>query len=181
MSMPPDPPLAEVGDWPDPAPPNAADLIALASERIRDHCGWQISARADDVVELDYDGRGLLPVPSARITAVAALEADGVTVTPTMYDWYADGLIVLRWRRFLPGPRRFTLTYSHGYDPVPLAVTSATVTVAGQMEANPLGANSVRVGDVSVTYGDGKKVSGLAVLTSVDAALAPYRIPRGWA
>ena len=57
-----------------------------------------------------------------------------------------------------------------------MAVSAAAITVARELDSNPLGANSVRVGDVSVTYGGGDKVSGLAVLTSVDAALAPYRI-----
>ena len=137
-----DPPLAEVGDWPPPAPANAADLIALASERVRAHCGWQISERVDDDHgALDYDGRGLVlgadPAPAPTSPSSAA---DGVPRRPgSMFDWYENGLIRLRWRAVPAGPRRFTATVTHGYDPVPMAVSAAAITVARDLDSNPFG------------------------------------------
>jgi hypothetical protein len=182
-----DPPLASVADYEaltgQTAGPATAYQLEVASARIRDHCGWQISRRVDD--EVDCRGHRhhlVLVVPSLYVTAVNRLTWEGVDVDRADYTWEPGGLIHLhRWHALWGVPQEHRRTHyraviDHGYDPVPYTVVAECVARAQAEAANPTGASAVRVGDVSVNYFSAGR-GAAAVMAPIMPALAPYRLP----
>jgi hypothetical protein len=106
------------------------DPLALrgASRAVRRHCGWSITSVTNAVQQLDSDGTAMLFLPCLAVTDVASLVVNGSAAWGSPYrqplatdwEWYSDG--TLKWlglssRAWAPGARRYTVTYSGGYDP----------------------------------------------------------------
>ena len=148
-----DPPLATEADWESlsgqSATPATAYQLEVASARIRDHCGWQISQRLDDEVTARRVGHHLLILPTLFLTEVHRVTHNGDLVDRSLYDWNETGVIHLHRLSFVG---KWQAVINHGYRPVPLTVVSECVSRAGLLAANPAGAVSVRVGNVSTTY-----------------------------
>jgi hypothetical protein len=117
---------------------DAATLaVAGASGMIRSHCGWDISQATVTDAVLDGPGSRNLWLPTLKLTAVASVAVNGDPLTVgTQYDWTGYGKLIHRgcWPST---PRSITITYTHGWNPVPDEVKTATLILAGLLYSNP--------------------------------------------
>lgn len=106
--------IARYGSLPSGFNANQVDqLLADLSDQVREAAGWQqISLVTDDTVELRGSGALTMGLPQRPVVAVTAI--DGLTTS----KWSWDGKALSRVDGYQwDGP--VTVTYSHGYDPVP--------------------------------------------------------------
>ncbi|MFI6491217.1 hypothetical protein [Streptomyces sp. NPDC050564] len=107
--------------------------------------------RADPVL---HRCGGMVTLPQRPVVDIASVSING-TVT---YDWWQDGNeVALRdWPWVRPPaahrPPQVTVTYTHGWDPVPGDITAIVMQAANRVMVNPSGIRSETVGGESVTY-----------------------------
>lgn len=147
----------------------SAALVALngATAVIQNVTGQTIAAVAGDVVTLDPDPSGTVVLPQIPVTAVARVEilvpapvagADTwVTLDPGTYRWNSRGLLYLtrgnwQWPNQWDSVR---VTYSHGYDPIPIELFTLCMDIAARTLDNPYKYNATSVGGVSTGMGTG--------------------------
>ncbi|WP_280371160.1 hypothetical protein [Nocardia wallacei] len=118
--------------------PAAATLaLETASGLIRDRCGWPISQETVIAAALDGDGSPSLWLPTLHLTAVGPVVVDArELVVGTEYDWTSYGKLI-RAGRWPCRPRSVTVTYTHGYDPVPAGAKGVCVKLAAAGYENP--------------------------------------------
>jgi hypothetical protein len=143
------PPLVTVDD-PDYAKFKDGDeeyLLRVASDAIRDYCGWHIAPSITDTYrQLKVGSKGIVPLPSRYVTDVSEValhdhdpEATPQLVDPLDYEWYQDGWMESRTNYAAgwgwPGlgyrgpdapypavggaPLLVDVTMTHGYDELP--------------------------------------------------------------
>jgi hypothetical protein len=97
---------------------------------------------------------GVVTLPQRPVVDVDTVLVDGTEMT----DWWLDGpeLLVRAWTWGQPPaahrPPQVTVTYTHGYDPVPGDIQAIVVQAANRVIVNPSGIRSEAVGGESVTY-----------------------------
>ncbi|MFE6597245.1 hypothetical protein ACFU9O_02280 [Streptomyces albidoflavus] len=107
--------------------------------------------RADPVL---HRCGGLVTLPQRPVVDVASVSVDGVSTQ----DWWQDGQeILLRsgaWSSppTAHGPPQVTVTYTHGFDPVPGDIKAIVAQAANRVMVNPGAVRSETVGGESVTY-----------------------------
>lgn len=158
-------------------PGTAFDPYELASSVVRDYCGQQFDYVADDVVTIDPRPNRTAQLPQMPVAAVSAVQAfmpDGngtwgwVDLTyPGDYGWTERGLM---WdaTRITPAivsgqarsaytwpwlPASLKVTYTHGYQQIPMDLQQITARLAAAYAANPSMLQSKKVGEVSRVYG----------------------------
>lgn len=139
-------------------PANDPKLLAslrAASRRFRGAVGHEVNLVADDVVTLDGNGRESLLLPVWPTTAVSSvLLDDEELVEGTDFSWSDAGMLRRLGCYLWPARLRcLTVTYSHGWDPVPEDVQEAVIDQARTMFVVPAGIQSKAVGGQSVTFG----------------------------
>jgi hypothetical protein len=122
-------------------------LLRAGSRAFREQTHQHISLVEADTIVLDPEGSAVILLPELPVRAVTSILVDGVPVE-TAGAWSEKGII----RRDLRFPRTFrsvSVTYDHGYDPVPEDVVEAVVDYvlvrhasspgipAGQQQAGP--------------------------------------------
>lgn len=145
-------PFADVDDlrsWlqePDLDAAAATLALAAATAHIQGATGQTISAVAGDVVVFDGIDDQWLVLPQRPVTAVSAVAVNGVALAPG--DWTLSGSRIYRytgWNRVLTvggwgrTPTLISVTYDHGYDPVPDDVVGAALGIAAELASNPDG------------------------------------------
>ncbi len=107
--------------------------------------------RADPVL---HRCAGLVTLPQRPVIDIESVSVDG---TPTL-DWWQEGQEVLlrawTWDRPPAANRapQVTVTYTHGWDPVPGAIKTIVMQAANRVLVNPSQVRSETVGGESVTY-----------------------------
>lgn len=107
--------------------------------------------RADPVL---HRCSGLITLPQRPVVDITEVKVDG-TVSA---DWWQEGseLLVRGWTWDLPPaahrPPQVTVTYTHGWDPVPGEIQAIVMQAANRVIVNPSGIRSETVGGESVTY-----------------------------
>jgi hypothetical protein len=97
---------------------------------------------------------GAVTLPQRPVVDIETVLVNGV---PTQ-DWWQDGSdLLLRsaaWDRppAAHRPPQVTVTYTHGYDPVPADIQAIVMQAANRVIVNPSGIRSETVGGESVTY-----------------------------
>lgn len=95
-------------------------LLADAESLVREVTGLTISLVEDDEVTLAGDESGQVVLPEYPVVSVASVLVDGATLATDTYRWWEWGAIDrISGGRFTYGPRTITVTYTHGWDPVP--------------------------------------------------------------
>ena len=160
-------------------PGTAFDPYELASADVRSYCGQQFDYVADDVVTIDPRPNRTAQLPQMPVTAISSVQAympDGngswgwQTLTyPGQYGWTERGLMwdatrispaivpsqAPAWPFYtwpwLPGSLK--VTYTHGYQEIPVEIQQITARLAAAYAANPSMLQSKKVGEVSRVYG----------------------------
>jgi hypothetical protein len=97
---------------------------------------------------------GVVTLPQRPVVDIDAVAVNGVETQ----DWWQDGndVLVRAWSWDQPPaahrPPQITVTYTHGWDPVPADVQAIVMQAANRVLVNPSGIRSETVGGESVTY-----------------------------
>ncbi|MFK8844681.1 hypothetical protein [Streptomyces sp. Ac-502] len=97
---------------------------------------------------------GVVTLPQRPVEEVATVVVNGTATS----NWWLDGsdLLVRAWTWDHPPaahqPPRVTVTYTHGWDPVPGDVTAIAMQAANRVMVNPSQLRSETVGGEAVTY-----------------------------
>ena len=141
---------------------SATRALEEATAAIRNWCRQFISVVDDEEITIDTYGGTRIFLPELPVMSVSAVIENGITLTPG--DDYALGQhgILHRIGRAWPvGIQTVTITYSHGYDPIPddvIAIAtraSSRAYQAGLRAADSdgvLGVSSKSLGDFSVAF-----------------------------
>ncbi|MGW5426880.1 hypothetical protein ACWET9_06585 [Streptomyces sp. NPDC004059] len=97
---------------------------------------------------------GAVTLPQRPIESVTSVEIDGAD---TVYWWLKQNELLLRpWRWNYPPaahqPPQVTITYTHGWDPVPGDIQAIVMQAVNRVLVNPSQVRSETVGGESVTY-----------------------------
>jgi hypothetical protein len=103
-----------------------------------------------------YDCGGLVVLPQRPVDDVTSVEINGTAVE----NWWLEGATLLlttahwppRWTSGAHGPPRATVTYTHGWDPVPGDIAAIVMQAANRALVNPSQIRSESVGSESTTY-----------------------------
>jgi hypothetical protein len=97
---------------------------------------------------------GVVTLPQRPVVDIDAVAVNGVETQ----DWWQDGndVLVRAWSWDQPPaahrPPQVTVSYTHGWDPVPADVQAIVMQAANRVLVNPSGIRSETVGGESVTY-----------------------------
>ncbi|QUI32440.1 hypothetical protein H9W91_17405 [Streptomyces alfalfae] len=144
-----------------------ASYLDTASAAVREAAGAPIS-QTTSTVDVEGEDGSWLSLPGPPVTAVATVAIEGQPVTDWRLRsgrlWRAGG-----WTRG-DGPAEVTVTYTHGLPTVPADIVdlvcriAATTLVAWRSAEGGEGlaardVRSERIGDYSVQYGDGGRIT----------------------
>jgi hypothetical protein len=155
----------------------ATQALDIASQAIRDHCGWSITQESGAVATLDGVEGSALWLPSMLVTGVASVVESGATLTVvSQFDWTAYGKLIRVGRCWTSKPRSVVVTYTHGYTAAPDSVKGVCLAAAGRRYQNPNTARSYTVGGVSESFAVPATGDVGFFFNSELADLAPYRL-----
>ena len=138
---------------------SAAQALDLASQAIRDHCGWSITQVTGAVETLDGGGGRSVWLKTKLLTAVTSVTELGLSLPVTTgFDWTDAGQVIRVGRWWTYRPRSVVVTYTHGYATVPDSVKGVCLSIAGRRYQNPETLKSYTVGGVSESYAVGGDV-----------------------
>jgi hypothetical protein len=168
-----------------------------ATGAIQRYTRQTIELTSGDVAILTGSWTPALVLPELPVTAVTSVVIDGETLTADT-DYQFDGQRTLwrgdavhdwsdwPWRYPRPhechwgGPEtKITVTYSHGFDPVPPEVVEICVAMALRGWDTPTGATSETIGSWSASYGT--SVAGGAVSMTREERRILNELRRRWA
>lgn len=152
--------------------------LDVASQMIRDHCGWVVGPVTTDTLYLDGPGSRLLVLPSLRVVEVTAVRQAGRPLDLT-------GLRISRSTGMIRTASPLTDEYGaievdlrHGYDTVPEPIVDLTLQMAARALGSPLGVvrEQSLVANVTWSTTAAGVAGGTVILEHELAALAPYTI-----
>lgn len=156
---------------------SATQALDVASQAIRDHCGWSITQETGVVATLDGDCSRSLWLKTKLLTAVASVTEEGVAVAATTgFEWTDAGQLIRIGRSWSWRPRSIVVTYTHGYATVPDSVKGVCLSVAGRGYSNPDGIKQETVGAVSVTYNSPLYTTGVYLTEQERVDLGKYQL-----
>jgi hypothetical protein len=131
----------------------------------------------NDTVTLYGDATDRLLLPAAPVVTVTAVTLDGDPLTPgTHYRVRRDAGILRRIGGVWPDWAEVSVTYSHGYDPIPEEIEEAVIDQARTIYRVQPGVQTVQAGGESITYG---AQAAIGVTSQWTAAVENYRLNRG--
>lgn len=165
------------------------DRLLQAEAVVRGHCGWHIAPVRTETLTLAA-GSVTHVLPTLRLVEVVSIvDPTGVALLADNYTVASGGVLTVPFA-LLPrydaywGQRTrvapLVVTYRHGYDTPPPAVTAVVQALATRAINNPDSLVRRQVGPFSDTYsqtGANESVP-LALLPSEKAALAPFTLPK---
>lgn len=182
MALPPDPYLADpaaLAVWLPVAADDPKLLAALsaASTRFAGACRHPIRAVSGDVVTLYGDCTDRLLLPGAPVLTVTSVTVDGDPLTAgTDYKVRRDAGVLRRMGSAWPDWAEVTVTYDHGYDPIPEDISEVVIDQARTIFRVQPGVQTVQAGGEAITYG---AQAAVGVTSQWSAAVEKYQLNRG--
>jgi hypothetical protein len=156
-----------LGDWTgdDLTGDPTADLkLSAARGVVTQLLGYDPRRVVDDTETFYTHGQNIF-LTGRPVTAISAVTVDGNTVNTADYHFTADGAVT-RTFGYWSDPRAVgltTVTYTHGYDPVPDDLVALLYEVAAAMLSDDSGVKqSETLGSWSVTYQSSQDEYGLS-------------------
>jgi hypothetical protein len=132
---------------------SATQALDVASQAIRDHCGWSITQETGVVETLDGNCARSVWLKTKLLTAVASVTELGQALAVTTgFDWTDTGQLIRIGRRWTYRPRSVVVTYTHGYVTVPDSVKGVCLAAASRRYQNPESRRSYTVGGISESF-----------------------------
>ncbi|TDL43837.1 hypothetical protein [Microbacterium oleivorans] len=158
-------------------PTELAQAIArMATDAVRDYCGWRVAKTATETVTVASRGGHSLFVPSLNIVSIGSVTENGVTIDePADYDWDESGILYRGGRghrRWHTGRRAVTVTLTHGYEKCPGGIAQAIASAVARGALVPSGLISETA--VGQTRQYGRTGSG----APIDAGFTPEELTR---
>lgn len=160
-------------------------FLRCAEAGVRKYCGWHIapSERAVDL-RCSVGQMGVIMLPSLHVTDVEKVFVEDRELETTEYEWDAAGFInrnTVTWpRRYYwpvygyPANRPALVTFTHGYEEVPMDVKAVILELAAKaIELPASAASEIKGGPFQIKFGSG---IGLALTSHQVDRLAGYRI-----
>jgi hypothetical protein len=143
--------------------------LDVASAAVREAAGVPIS-ETTSTVTLEGEGYQWLSLPGPPVRSVEAVAVDGRVLAATDYKLRSGRLWLARGWSYSYDPAEVTVTYTHGLPEVPADIVdlvcriAAAALVAYRAEDGGTGlaardVRSERIGDYSVQYGDGGRIT----------------------
>lgn len=149
----------------------ATIALELATATIQGWTRRRLERVVGDVVVLAGTRGRELQLPESPVVTVSAVTIDRVAIPATSYDLIDSTLHRdLGWSG--PGAA-VQVTYTHGYDPIPVDIWAVTLQLAARNMTSPLGVRQESIGSYSVSYGGDDAGAGTDALL---AALSRYRL-----
>lgn len=170
---------AELASWlqvPQVDTASALLQLAVASQVIRDYCGWSITAETVTGAVVDTAGDRSLWLPTLYLTDVASITENGVALQVTHYEWRRHGRVMRLGRHWPNAARVVEVTYTHGYPAVPDSVKGVCLAVAGRAYRNPAGLKTQVAGPFTESFVTSADGSVAALTSSEMAQLGPYKL-----
>jgi hypothetical protein len=155
-------------------------LLDLASAAVLAEAHGQLIVATEDTEEIVYPYEGVGRLSQRPVTAVGSVVVDGETLDTDEYRWTPGGnrrpaYLIRRSNGYdcSWSCREMTVTYSHGWDPVPAQIIVAVVNmVKGVIDLGGGGeVASKSNGPFSVTFVEGSQVNDLRVAGPVKSTL----------
>lgn len=151
--------------------------LQVASDMIRDHCGWVVGPLTTETLHLDGPDSRTLMLPTLNLVELIALTQN--TVPVDLSDMHPSRAGVIRSRTpFIDVFGQVAVTVRHGLDPVPSPVVDLTLQMAARALGSPLGVvrEQSLVANVTWTSTAAGVAGGTVIMEHEKPALAPYRI-----
>ena len=162
-------------DWAEYQQQSPEYYLRVAGHAIRSYLGWHLSPSLEQTVEVPVGERGLLMLPSRYVTEVASLTISDTVLDPEEYVWDVGGWIETGHYFFDAWPNRATVTFTHGYEDMPLEVKQVAYEMVEATIATPAG----NVSQMSTPAGYRISLSdpaGFHFSAAQQQVLAPYRL-----
>lgn len=146
----------------------ALQILADASAAIRNEARQTINLVEGDVQKLrgSWSQDLWLPErPVADVTTITlsnTLDLDSEPLAATGYDWDRLGLLRRTSGHWGGSGATVTVTYDHGYDPIPDDLVALCIQIASRLYTNPDGTAQETIGSYSYSAGDAGR-SGIAL------------------
>lgn len=128
--------------------------LEIASAAVRSKTRQQLSV-VTETITLPATGNHVLTLPEFPVTAITAVTRDGAALTADAWSWISPVGVVttLDGSRWLT-PQVITVTYTHGWDPLPRDLAGVVLSKAKRWLESPTGQDvqSETLGSWSVTY-----------------------------
>lgn len=177
---------------------SAQRALAEATAAIRNYCRQYLEKVEDEEITLDSTGGARLFLPELPVIEVSVVIEDGQALAvDDDYKLGQHGILHRIGRKWASGVQIVSITYSHGYEPLPDEIIAVATRAAargyqaGLRAANDdavVGVQAKSLGDFSVSYGSeqgggsGEGVMGASaarmLLMSEKDTLDKYRIKR---
>jgi hypothetical protein len=139
--------------------------IEVASAAVRTKTGQQLT-QISETITLPASGSQVLTLPQFPVTAISSVTRDGATLDATAYSWVSPtGIITtLDGSRWL-SPQLITVTYTHGWNPLPRDLAGVVLSKAKRWLDSPGGQDvqSETLGSWSVTYAQSQATGGFTL------------------
>lgn len=125
-------------------PTELAEAIArMATEAVRDYCGWRVAKIATETVTVASRGGHSLFLPTLNIVSISQVTENGEHIAePDDFDWDESGILYRggRGRRsWYRGRRAVQVTLTHGYEKCPGGVAQAVASAVARGALVPAG------------------------------------------
>ena len=157
--------------------PYLAYALQVASDMIRDHCGWVVGPLTTETLYLDGPDSRTLMLPTLNLVELVALTQNTVPVDLSGMHPSRTGVIRSR-TPFIDVFGQVAVTVRHGLDPVPSPIVDLTLQMAARALGSPLGVvrEQSLVANVTWTSTAAGVAGGTVIMEHEKLALAPYRI-----
>lgn len=173
--------LARDPDW----------FLAAAGDLIRSYCNWHIwPSLSFTGVRCKIGARGIIPLPTLKLTIVDLLTVNGQTIPITDYTGYGswiawhpvcvEGVSQIGFDFTHPAGAYATVDFTHGYADIPPTVAELAYEIADRaMQFPAAAAVDVTAGPYRYVFGQRGGLTQLGISLSPDQKdrLAPYAIP----
>ncbi|MDX2802381.1 hypothetical protein [Streptomyces scabiei] len=145
--------VAELETWlqvaPGAAPQDAAQLaLDVASRLVRGEARCPFTKRTSTASLAIVDGA---ITPAGPVISVTSVTVAGEELTSSQWD-LEDGIVSLTWDALRDCPRRATVVWEHGYDPVPADVKGIVLDAVARAIVNPRYLRQESTGQRSLTF-----------------------------
>jgi hypothetical protein len=186
-------PLLTLDDLTDFAASDPEWFLAAAGETVRNFCQWHIAPSVTVTQTVPISPDGTIMLPSLYVTDVLSMSLHGLELDPASYHWHQPGYIkryrqqYFEWPlwplesdrpfREYPSPQaqHVEVTYTHGYDQLPLTVKAVALELATRAMELPSGiATQIEAGPQTISLG----ALGIVLTDDQRRRLGPYTLVR---